>query len=72
MGQPVDVSDRDALFAFADYVEDQFGGIDIWVSNASILVEKKILDPPVDTWQRILDVRPVDAPVFPQPGRGFA
>lgn len=55
LGRAVDVADREALFAFADEVEDRFGGIDVWVSNASVLVEKKLIDTPVETWQRILD-----------------
>jgi len=32
-GEAVDVSDRSALFGFADRVEAKFGGIDVWVSK---------------------------------------
>ena len=40
-GEAVDVSNRDSIFGFADRVEEIFGGIDVWVSNAGIDIEKK-------------------------------
>jgi 3-oxoacyl-[acyl-carrier protein] reductase len=55
-GERVDVSSRDEMFAFADRVEQQFGGIDVWVSNAGIMAEKKIIDTPEDIWQKTMDV----------------
>lgn len=55
-GAAVDVSDRDSLFNFADKVEEKFGRIDIWVSNAGVLIEKKIIDTPEMEWRRILDI----------------
>ena len=55
-GEAVDVSNRQQMFVFADRVEKAFGGIDIWVSNAGIMVEKKIIDTPEDLWQKTMDV----------------
>src|SRR6266568_3043070 len=55
-GERVDVSSREEMFAFADRVEQQFGGIDVWVSNAGIMPEKKIIDTPEDVWQKTMDV----------------
>ena len=55
-GEMVDVSNRQEIFAFADRVEKAFGGIDVWVSNAGILIEKKIIDTPEDVWQKTMDV----------------
>lgn len=55
-GESVDVSNRQQMFAFAERVEQAFGGIDIWVSNAGIMVEKKIIDTPEDLWQQTMDV----------------
>lgn len=55
-GQAVDVSNRSSIFSFADTVEEEFGGIDIWVSNAAIYSPKKLIDTPEDLWQRVMDV----------------
>jgi NAD(P)-dependent dehydrogenase (short-subunit alcohol dehydrogenase family) len=55
-GQPVDVSRRSELFEFADRVEERFGGIDIWVSNAGAFVPHKIIDTTEEQWQMIMDV----------------
>jgi NAD(P)-dependent dehydrogenase (short-subunit alcohol dehydrogenase family) len=55
-GETVDVSSRQEMFAFADRVEKAFGGIDVWVSNAGIMIEKKIIDTPEDLWQKTMDV----------------
>ena len=55
-GEVVDVSSRQEMFAFADRVEKAFGGIDVWVSNAGIMIEKKIIDTPEDLWRRTMDV----------------
>ena len=55
-GKPVDVSSRKDLFAFADEVESKFGGIDIWVSNAGIMIEKKIIDTSEEEWRRTLGI----------------
>jgi len=55
-GEVVDVSDRSSIFSFADKVEEKFGGIDIWVSNAAIVSSKKLIDTPEDLWQRVMDI----------------
>ena len=55
-GEVVDVSSRPQMFAFADRVDKAFGGIDVWVSNAGIMPEKKIIDTPEDVWQKTMDV----------------
>jgi 3-oxoacyl-[acyl-carrier protein] reductase len=55
-GEAVDVSDRNSIFDFADRIEEKFGGIDVWVSNAGILVEKKLIETSEDEWNKIIDV----------------
>ncbi len=55
-GKSVDVSSRKDLFAFADEVESRFGGIDVWVSNAGIMVEKKIIDTSEEEWRRTFGI----------------
>lgn len=55
-GEVVDVSDRESIFGFADRVEEKFGGIDVWVSNAGILIEKKLIDTTEDQWHKIIDI----------------
>jgi len=52
----VDVSKRSEIFSFADNVEKEFGGIDIWVSNAGICPLYKLVDTPEDVWQTVMDV----------------
>ena len=55
-GEVVDVSERSSIFSFAEKVEEKFGGIDIWVSNAAILSPHKLIDTPEELWQRVMDV----------------
>lgn len=55
-GESVDVSDREGLFAFADNVEKKYGGIDVWVSNASIMTAKKIVETTEEMWHKTIDV----------------
>ncbi|MEL7564160.1 MAG: SDR family oxidoreductase [Dehalobacterium sp.] len=55
-GEAVDVSIRENIFSFADNVEKKFGGIDIWVSNAGIYPQYKIIETPEETWQKIMDI----------------
>jgi len=56
LGVAFDVADHLALFAFADQVEERFGGIDIWVSNAGILLEKRIVDTSLKQWQNLMNI----------------
>lgn len=55
-GEAVDVSSREQLFGFADKVEQRFGGIDVWVSNAGVLIMKKIIDSSEEVWRRTMSV----------------
>lgn len=55
-GEAVDVSDRSSLFTFADRVEKEFGGIDVWVSNAGIYLQKKVIDTSEAEWQMVMDI----------------
>jgi NAD(P)-dependent dehydrogenase (short-subunit alcohol dehydrogenase family) len=55
-GEVVDVSDRSSIFCFADKVDEKYGGIDIWVSNAAIAPRHKLIDTPEDVWQRVMDI----------------
>lgn len=55
-GESVDVSDREGLFAFADKVDTTYGGIDVWVSNASIMHEKCIIETTDEMWRKTVDI----------------
>jgi 3-oxoacyl-[acyl-carrier protein] reductase len=55
-GEAVDVSDRTGLFSFADRVEEKFGGIDVWVSNAGIYPASKVIDTSEEVWQSAMDI----------------
>ena len=55
-GESVDVSVRDHLFSFADRVEEKFGGIDIWVSNAAVCPLMKVIDTPEDLWDQVMNI----------------
>lgn len=56
LGESVDVSQKDSLHDFAQNVENKYGGIDIWVNNAGIIVYKKIIDTTDDEWQQIMNI----------------
>lgn len=55
-GESVDVSSKNSLQAFADLVEEKYGGIDIWINNAGIYPQFKIIDTPEDTWEDIMNI----------------
>ena len=55
-GESVDVSERDSLFGFADRVEERFGGIDIWVSNAAVCPLMRVIDTPEDVWDQVMGI----------------
>ena len=55
-GETVNVSVRDSLFGFADRVEEKFGGIDIWVSNAAVCPLLKVIDTPEGLWDQVMAV----------------
>jgi 3-oxoacyl-[acyl-carrier protein] reductase len=56
LASSADVSNREQIFAFADLVEESFGGIDVWVSNAGIFLGAKIVETTEEQWQRVMDV----------------
>lgn len=53
--QAVDVTDYDAMQAFADAVIARFGRIDIWINNAGINFGKDWIDSTPDDFRRMLD-----------------
>lgn len=55
-GESVDVSSKNSLQAFADLVEEKYGGIDIWINNAGIYPQFKIIDTSEDTWEDIMNI----------------
>lgn len=52
----VDVSNKENLFKYADEVEEKFGSIDIWINNAGIYPQYKIIDTPEDVWDKTINV----------------
>ncbi len=55
-GEAADVSKKASIFSFADKVEAKLGGIDIWVSNAAVCPQYKIIDTPDEVWQLVMDI----------------
>jgi NAD(P)-dependent dehydrogenase (short-subunit alcohol dehydrogenase family) len=53
-GKSVDVADSRSMFAYADEVEAEFGGIDVWIGNAGVYPQHRIVDTPEDVWERTL------------------
>jgi NAD(P)-dependent dehydrogenase (short-subunit alcohol dehydrogenase family) len=55
----VDITSRDSVSAMAEAAAEAFGGIDILVNNAALMVEvvaTRAIDYDPEQWQRILDV----------------
>lgn len=52
----MDVSRRESVEVAAAEVLDAFGGVDVLVANAGILLQGRILDMELTDWQRTLDV----------------
>ena len=52
----VDVTQPEAVAAFADEAATRFGGIDVCVGNAGIVERGRLIDLPIDAWRRTLDV----------------
>lgn len=52
----VDVSNRDAMRAFADEVHTRFGVLDVLVNNAGVGQSGGILDTPLEHWDRTVGV----------------
>src|SRR4051794_37508662 len=58
-GVSVDVRSRESAEAMAEAAVDAFGGIDILINNAAIMVDLPpygLADIPVDEWDRVIDV----------------
>lgn len=56
MTESVDVTDYDALEAFAAHVEQRYGKIDIWLNNAGSNYIKSMLDFTTDEFKRMIDI----------------
>ena len=54
-GETCDVSDGAALQAFADHTQAELGPIDIWVSNAGVYPQHRIIDTTEEVWDRTVD-----------------
>ncbi len=55
----VDITDPASVKAMAEAAEQAFGGVDILVNNAALMVELQsasAVDIPIDEWNRIMDV----------------
>ncbi len=53
---PLDVADADALFAAADAVAAQTGGIDIWINDAMVTVFAPVWEISPDEFRRVTEV----------------
>lgn len=56
VGLAADASDEAQLRSFADFAEQRFGGIDIWINNAGIYPQAKITEMSVAQWDEVFDV----------------
>jgi NAD(P)-dependent dehydrogenase (short-subunit alcohol dehydrogenase family) len=56
LGTFMDVTDTATVSAAADMARRQFGGIDIWVNNAGIYPNVRILDTPDALWDEVFAV----------------
>jgi NAD(P)-dependent dehydrogenase (short-subunit alcohol dehydrogenase family) len=52
----VDVSDRAAVETMADWVKEQFGGLDILINNAGIGHSGEFIETPLEKWKKLMDV----------------
>ncbi len=51
-----DISDREAVAAVSQTIKDQFGGVDVLINNAGIVIGKPFTDLTLDEMQRTMDV----------------
>lgn len=56
MAESVDVTDYNALEAFATDVESQYGKIDIWLNNAGSNYIKSMLDYTTEEFKKMIDI----------------
>ncbi|MFF0610329.1 SDR family oxidoreductase [Nocardia tengchongensis] len=52
----VDVTDRGAVEAAVHEAEEQFGPVDAIVNNAGAMLLGRIVDQPIDEWERMIDL----------------
>lgn len=53
-GKSVDVADSGSMFAYAKEVQATFGDIDVWISNAGVYPQYKLIDTPEDVWEKTI------------------
>ncbi|MDO8587403.1 MAG: sorbitol-6-phosphate dehydrogenase [Armatimonadota bacterium] len=56
IGARVDVTSEEDVNAAVDLAVSEFGGLDILVANAGILISGEIVDFPLDQWRKVIDV----------------
>jgi len=52
---PVDVANESAVQALADAAVERFGGIDIWVNNAAVMMFGSLQETPSDAFRRVVE-----------------
>ena len=55
-GYTVDLSDRDALYAFIELVKKENNKIDILINNADIILRKPAAEHPDEYWDKVLSI----------------
>lgn len=53
---PLDVRDRESAAAAVDAIVKAWGGLDIWVNNAGIIIRKPALELAEEDWDAVVDV----------------
>ena len=56
LAEPLDVTDEKAVEAFVKHVAEQFGGVDVCVTNAGGPPAKGFLAATLEEWQRALEL----------------
>ena len=56
VGVPADVTDEDSVRALREAVVSAFGGVDVVVANAGVLLLRPVLDMGLAEWQRVIDI----------------
>ncbi|MDI1444086.1 SDR family oxidoreductase [Polyangium sp. 6x1] len=76
---PTDMTDEAAVEALAQAAVARFGGIDVWINNAAVLLFGALLDAPSSAWKRVVETNlfgyvhgaRAALPVFRAQGRGI-
>lgn len=55
-GSVCDISKAASLTDFVDKAIQHMGGLDIWINNAGIYPQYRIIDTPEDVWDRVFDI----------------